>query len=107
MGKQAGPLRLIGTHTDLTLYAMNGEFLFRKKSSLDKHRVKTDPAFENSRRASAAFGAASTVAKKAYWQLPGEKRKHRVFGKVTAMARKLLKEGVEEAEAIRQIMRSI
>ena len=107
MGKQAGPLRLIGTHTDLTLYAMNGQFLFRKKSSLNKHRVKTDPAFERSRRASAAFGIASTLAKKAYWQLPEEKRKHRMFSKVTAMAGKLIKEGVEEAEAIRQIIKNI
>ena len=109
MKEQKGALRLTGTakHSDITFYERDGVFLWRKKTSLTKERVKKDPAFARSRRASDAFGKASILAKKVYWQLPEEKRKHRMFGQVTKFACKLLKEGVEETEAIRQMMGSL
>jgi hypothetical protein len=103
MGKQAGPLRLTGTHTDLTLYEMDGQFLFRKKTSLTKQRVKTDPAFAKSRRASAQFGAAAVLAKKVYWSLPKEKRKHGLIGRLTGIANRLLQSGANEEEVITQL----
>ncbi|MEP7238247.1 MAG: hypothetical protein ABI685_10295 [Ferruginibacter sp.] len=74
MAKQAGPIFISGTLGGITFYKRKGVWVARKKTSLNKKRVSTDPAFEASRRASAGFGHAATLAKKIYWQLPVQKR---------------------------------
>src|SRR4051812_41814677 len=62
MPKQKGAQKLVGTFDDITYYkSKNGGWLARKKTSLNKKRVRTDPAFEGSRGASSEFGRASSA----------------------------------------------
>src|ERR1043166_310133 len=64
MARQKGPVKIIGTLDDITFYKMGDSgYIARIKSSLDANRVKTDPNFELSRRASEEFGRASRGAK--------------------------------------------
>ena len=73
MAKNSSLIKISGTLGDLTFYRMDGKDIVRRKTSLNKKRVKSDPAFENSRKSSAVFGAASSLAKETYWALPKEK----------------------------------
>jgi hypothetical protein len=99
MGKQTGPIFLSGTIGGVTFYQRQGEWLLRSKTSLNKKRVSTDPAFEGSRRASASFAVASKLAKKIYWQLPANKRGRGVIGKLTGIVHKKLLGG-RQADSI-------
>jgi hypothetical protein len=83
---------------ELTFYKLDGKDLVRKKSSLDKKRVKSDPAFANSRKSSKVFGKAAAIAREVYRALPKEKRKHGLIGKLTGIANRLLHEGKSEFE---------
>ncbi|MBL7703893.1 MAG: hypothetical protein JNM14_16705 [Ferruginibacter sp.] len=94
MAKQTGPFYITGTLGGITFYKRKGSWVARKKTSLNKKRVKTDPAFEGSRRASACFGAAAKLAKKIYWQLPANKRGRGVIGKITGLVNTMLREGI-------------
>lgn len=91
-------IKLKGTIQEYTFYQMDGKDLVRKKTSLDKKRVKTDPAFANSRKSSNVFGKAAAIAREVYQALPKEKRKHGLIGKLTGMANRLLHEGKSEHE---------
>lgn len=93
MAKQRGPLFLKGTIHDLTFYKMNGTHLVRKKTSLTKKRVSTDPAFANSRKSSSVFAIAAALASQVYKSLPKAKRKKGLIGKLTGRANTLLHEG--------------
>jgi hypothetical protein len=75
---------------------MNGQHLVRKKTSLNKQRVSTDPAFANSRKSSSKFAQAVAIASHVYQQLPTIKRKHGLIGKLTGRANTLLHEGKNE-----------
>jgi hypothetical protein len=100
MPKQKGVILLKGTLYDKTYYKMNGQHLVRKKTSLDKKRVSTDPAFANSRKASSIFAQAASIASFVYRQLPTKKRKHGLIGTLTGKANKMLHEGVKEDDII-------
>ena len=91
-------IKLKGTMQEYTFYQMDGKDIVRKKTSLDKKRVKTDPAFANSRKSSTVFGKAAAIAREVYQALPIEKRKHGLIGKLTGIANKLLHEGKSEFE---------
>ncbi len=93
MAKQTGPILIEGTLFGVTFYKRKGVWLARTKTSLNKKRVSTDPAFAASRRASAAFGNAAKLAKKIYWQLPAGKRGRGVIGKLTGAINKLQVKG--------------
>ncbi|MDQ3191683.1 MAG: hypothetical protein M3Q58_08825 [Bacteroidota bacterium] len=47
-----------------TYYIYNNKQFVKSKSNLDKNRVMTDPAFENSRKSMTEFGACSLAASK-------------------------------------------
>jgi len=106
MGKQLGPVFISGTVGGVTFYQRKGAWLVRQKTSLNKKRVSTDPAFANSRKASAGFGRASKLAKKIYWQLPAHKRGRGVIGKITGLANTMMLNGAAplaiETEIIKQ-----
>lgn len=101
MPKQKGIILLKGTLYDKTYYKMNGQHLVRKKTSLNKQQVSTDPAFANSRKASSTFAQAAAMASQVYKQLPATKRKHGLIGTLTGKANKLLHEGVSEEDVIK------
>ncbi|MDQ3190587.1 MAG: hypothetical protein M3Q58_03255 [Bacteroidota bacterium] len=61
--------RIIGNKTKgsvdgKTYFTRNGKQFVKNKSNLDKNRVMTDPAFENSRKSMSEFGACSLAASK-------------------------------------------
>ncbi len=61
--------RIIGNKTSgsfngKTYYTYNNKQFVKSKSNLDKNRVMTDPAFENSRKSMSEFGACSLAASK-------------------------------------------
>jgi hypothetical protein len=90
MAKQTGPIFIEGTLGGITFYNRRGTWVARKKTSLNKKRVTTDPAFAASRTASARFGTAAKLAKTIYWQLPANKRGRGIIGKMTGMINRLL-----------------
>ena len=64
MARQVGTLKFTGSIGELNFYyTANNGWIVRKKSSLDAHRVKTDPAFERSRENSANFANTSSAAR--------------------------------------------
>jgi hypothetical protein len=107
MAKQVGPIFIEGTLGNITFYKRKGTWVARKKTSLNKKRVSTDPAFAASRRASACFGSAATLAKTIYWQLPAHKRGRGVIGKITGLANGMLAKGHKENEVVQQIIKQL
>ncbi len=99
MAKQSGPLQITGTIGGITFYKMDGQFYARSKSSLDGRRVKKDPRFRRTMYEAGEFGKASKAARKVYWQMPEEKRKHGMYGRLTGKIRKLLNTGKSLDEA--------
>ena len=63
MARQAHSLKITGTIGDVTYLKLNGNYIARKKSSLNADRVASDPAFKNSRGASSEFGKVSQAGK--------------------------------------------
>jgi hypothetical protein len=107
MAQQAGPVFIQGTLGGITFYKRMGKWLARKKTSLNKKRVSTDPAFSGSRRASAGFAAAAKLAKEIYWQLPAHKRGRGVIGKIAGQANTMLHNGATAAEAKLQLCKQL
>jgi hypothetical protein len=103
MAKQAGPIYPTGTIDDITFYKMEGEYLARKKSSLDRKQFRTDPRFARSRKSAAAFGEASKLASDIYWQLPKSQRGKGVVNQLTRQVGNLMREGKSMAE-IKEIL---
>ena len=104
MARQAGPLFFTGTIDDITFYKMEGQYLARKKSSLNRRQFRTDPRFARSRQSAAAFGEASKLASEIYWQLPKEQRGKGVVNRLTAQVGQLLKEGKKVEEIIQHFL---
>lgn len=63
MARLEGIIKFSGALGELVAYQRKGKWVVRRKTSLDKKRVKTDPAFKNSRKASQEFGGAATIGK--------------------------------------------
>ncbi|ANE49714.1 hypothetical protein [Flavisolibacter tropicus] len=103
MARQAGPLFFTGTIDDITFYKMEGQYLARKKSSLNRRQFRTDPRFARSRKSATAFGEASQLASDIYWQLPKEQRGKGVVNGITSQVGQLLKEG-KSMEKIKELM---
>ena len=105
MPKQSGPIILKGTLGNTTFYTRKGKHLARAKSSLNKARVSTDPAFKNSRKASALFANAAKLAKEIYWQLPPARRRHGIIGKLTGKSLQLLRQGRSPKEVAEYLVK--
>src|SRR5437764_13864045 len=100
MARHIGIIRATGTIDGLTFYRLMGKFYVRRRSSLTKERIKKDRAYELFRWHSSLHGAAAKIARPLYWMLPERKRKHHVFGKLTAFVKALLKEGKSVYEVL-------
>jgi hypothetical protein len=103
MPKQTGLFKISGTLGDVTYYQSGKQHFQRKKSSLTKDRVKKDPAFARSRKASKNFAVAAKLASRIYQKLPKEKRVHGLIGVLTGTVNRLLKEGVSAREAKKRV----
>ncbi|ANE49639.1 hypothetical protein [Flavisolibacter tropicus] len=104
MARQAGPLFFTGTIDDITFYKMEGVYLARKKSSLNRRQFRTDPRFARSRKSAEAFGEASQLASAIYWQLPKNQRGKGVVNRLTAQVGELLKKGKTREEVIQHFL---
>lgn len=61
MARQHGE-KITGTIGNKTGFKRGGEYFVKNRSNLDRERVMTDPAFENSRKSMTVFGACSLAA---------------------------------------------
>ncbi len=84
-----------------------GQFYARSKSSLDGRRVRKDPKFRRTMQEAGEFGKASKAVRELYWQMPEEKRKHGMYGRLTGKMRKLLKAGKSLEEAKLALMQEL
>lgn len=102
MAKQSGPIKVRGTVQGLTFYQLEGEYYVRQKSSLDAKRIKTDPAFANTRKENELLAKASPTASQVYQQLKPHSV-HYQYGKLTGEARRLYKQGLNEKTVTRRL----
>lgn len=63
MAKQKGIVKIRGTVGNLTFYRSQDGFIVKEKSSLDGHRIATDPAFARTRENAQEFKASVTAGK--------------------------------------------
>jgi hypothetical protein len=94
MARQTGILVLTGTLGNITFYKMRGQFYARNKSSLQRERVKTDPAFNRTMQYADRMALASRTASQLYRSLPREQQVLTLYRKMTSKAMELLKKGV-------------
>lgn len=63
MAKQTGIFHVIGSLGNATFYKTKDGYKVRTKSSLTKARIKSDPAFKNTREHCAEFGSAAKAGR--------------------------------------------
>lgn len=63
MAKQKGIIKIVGTLDELTFYRTRNGYAVRRKTSLDKQRVATDPAFVRTRENNQEFARAIRASK--------------------------------------------
>ena len=97
MPKQKGNIR-IGTFEGRCYYQLYGQYYVRRVSSLTARRFKHSQAFEGARQASRRFGAASSLAGKAYRSVCPRQRRYALFLKLKKLAMTLLHQHHPEAE---------
>jgi len=106
MAKQAGLVKLKGTIEDLSFYRTKDGFLAREKTSLDKNRIKTDPAFQRTRENGAEFGragAAGRVMRRAFRPLLLEAADSRVTSRLTQEMMKVVQADATHARGERTV----
>lgn len=104
MARLRKPPPFYGTRHGICVYQMYGEDFVRKASSLTGERVKKDPAFTSTMAYAALLKKASWLASSVYAMLPGYRKKHSLYRKLTGAAMRLLKEGREEGETAVELM---
>ena len=102
MAKQSGPIKVRGTVQGITFYKLGDEYYARQKSSLDAKRIKTDPAFANTRKENELLAQASPTASRVYQQLKPNSILYQ-YRKLTAEARRLYKQGLKEKTVTRRL----
>lgn len=102
MAKQSGPINVRGTIQGITFYKLGDEYYAREKSSLTRKRVKTDPAFANTRKENDLLALASPTASRVYQQLKPNSMVHQ-YRKLTAEARRLYRQGLKPATVTRRL----
>lgn len=101
MAKQAGLFKITGCIDNLCFYEMGGDYYVRSKSSLDRKRVKTDPAFKRTRYYADVMGRASSMASSIRRCIPGWESNKQLYRLVLVECMQLIRLGWSE-EAIRQ-----
>ena len=91
MGKQKGPLFITGTYNGICYYEMDGEYYFRKASSLSGKRVKRDPSFALTMTYAGILGQAAIIASEVYRMLSPGLRERSIYRAMTSRANQSLK----------------
>jgi len=100
MAKQVGPFFIRGTIDNVCFYQLGGSYYARAKSSLDRKRVKKDPAFRETMRYAELMGKASVTASVVYRALPEEQKVKGLFRKLVGRVIRLLKENKTPEEIL-------
>lgn len=103
MAKQKGIILLSGTLHGSTYYKLKGQYYVRSKSSLNKERFDTDPAFAGSRVRANQTKITAPLASKVYKQLPKILQKQGVIGKMIGEAGRLLRAGSAEEDILKAL----
>jgi hypothetical protein len=100
MARQKGIIRISGTLDGITFYRSNGSDLARTRSSLNKERFYTDPAFERSRKIAGQKKITAPLASRVYRTLPVKMKKQGMIGKMIAEAGRLYNAGLTQIEIL-------
>jgi hypothetical protein len=104
MARLSQPPSFYGTWNGICVYHMFGKDFIRTASSLTGERVKTDPCFRNTMASASRMAHAARLASAVYSMLPGYKRKHPLYRKLTGRAARLLKRGMGEGETVVELL---
>lgn len=63
MAKLKGLIKFQGKLDNFVAYEMNGQIIIRRKTSVNKKRIETDPAFKRTRELNKEFGGAAMLSK--------------------------------------------
>jgi len=98
MAEQKGIIILKGSLYGKTYFSFKGKHFVKKKSSLNKERFYTDPAFSGSMVTAGHTKIMAPLASMVYWQLPKKFRGHGIIGKMIGEAGSLFRAGLSETE---------
>jgi len=104
MAKQIGDNCIEGCFGNIVFYKLGKNYYARMKSSLDRKRVKRDPAFKKTMEYASLLGAASTLASEIYRCMVGKKKEKRMYKKLVGKVMRLLKEKKTKDEIIRCLL---
>jgi hypothetical protein len=102
MPKQMGLNPIIGTYGNQTFYYANGEYLVKKKNNYNVNLSKAR-GYHRYKANIKTFGDCSKIAKAVYQHLEMDQRRHGLFGEMTAMVRRMVKENVPIKEIKKQL----
>jgi hypothetical protein len=85
-----------GTRKTVCVYAWQGVYYIRAKSTLSGERVKSAPEFQRTREHASVLASASRIASEVYRSL--KEKKFQQYRALTGQAMKLLKRGMQESE---------
>lgn len=102
MARQTGPVFITGTIDNLTFYKMNGRYYVKKKTTVTRRRIYSNPRYTNTVRNATWFGRANTLARQVYYELPLQRRdQHKVWYPMLKRANALARLETPAAEFLR------
>ncbi len=103
MARQMGIIPIKGTIDNLTFYMMDGNPQVRRKTSLDKARMKRDKKFKNTMKSADRLGRGSKIGSKIYrMYFPGIKDM-KLFRTITGQATKMIKTGLSPGQVLEML----
>jgi hypothetical protein len=103
MAKQLGSVKINGTIDNLTFYRMNGKSLVRKKSSLDKKRLKRDLRFAATMKSAERLARASRIGSVIYRMFFRDTKNMKIYREITGRAIVMLKNGLAAGEVLEML----
>ncbi|WP_315817196.1 hypothetical protein [Paraflavitalea speifideaquila] len=105
MARLTSPPSFTGTVGAITVYRMFGQYYMRSRSTLTGKRVKKDPAFRKTMQYAAWLAHAARIASSVYGALPVNRKKHRLYRKLTGEAMTWLKYQWKEEDIIAYLVK--
>jgi hypothetical protein len=99
------PLFYRGTIGNINFYIVKGENFVRTKSSLTAKRVKSAKEFQKTMQNAGLLARASKIGSGVYSALPKYWRQFWMYRAFTGEAMMMLKKGMTDAEALKELMR--
>lgn len=106
MARQTSILQLEGTIGDLCFYKTKEGYFVRRKSSVSRKRIKSDPAFQRTRENGSEFGRAAQAGKlfrSAFRSLIQRAGDNRVSNRLTSTFMKVIQEDIDSPRGQRNV----